>query len=291
MIRKKLNKISEVKVNKILEDDRYLIHIIRQNWKKIVGEVIAEYSFPSFFSKEKLTIIVGNNLISNEMKIYKETILENINEELNGNHVKEIYIKSGQIYDNKNIFYEDDNEIENIQITEEERNKIDVVFSKSETENEEIQEISERIKKIAINSKVNEKILLKKGYKECERCGDLFLGTSLICIKCQNELENEKMQKIKKIIEENPVISYREISQKLEKVTEQEFYKARDQLAEDLTLVVSELIEEHNLKMAREAAERYAIYRTGSQENFIINKLKEELLNRLTKFLKLRGKI
>ena len=42
MMKKKLNKISEVKMEKILEDDRYLIHIIRKNWKKMAGETIAE---------------------------------------------------------------------------------------------------------------------------------------------------------------------------------------------------------------------------------------------------------
>lgn len=52
MNNKKPNRISEVSIDKITEDDRYMIHIIRKNWKKIVGDVIAEYSFPSFFSKE-----------------------------------------------------------------------------------------------------------------------------------------------------------------------------------------------------------------------------------------------
>ena len=92
------------------------------------------------------------------------------------------------------------------------------------------------------------------------------------------------MGKIKKLIEQNPLISYRETERKIEELTEGEFYKARDQLAEDLTLFVSELIEQNNLKEAGEAAEKYALYRTGSSEIYIINKVKEELLNRLTKF-------
>ena len=98
MNNKKPNRIGEVSINRITEDDRYMIHIIRKNWKKIVGDVIAEYSFPSFFSKGKLTVIVENNLIMNEMKMYRETILENINEEFHGIAVREIYMKSGKIY-------------------------------------------------------------------------------------------------------------------------------------------------------------------------------------------------
>lgn len=286
MNKKKLNRIGEVSISRITENDRYMIHIIRKNWKKIVGDVIAEYSFPSFFSKGKLTVIVENNLIMSEMKMYRETILENVNEEFHGTAVSEIYIKGGKIYNNRDIYNEHKETEETAEITAEEKKKIERLFPDVENN-----ELAERIKNIALNSKINEKILLKKGYIECERCGDLFLGEEEMCIKCRNELENEKMGRIKKLIEKNPVISYRETEREIEELTEGEFYKARDQLAEDLTLFVSELIEQNNLKEAGETAEKYALYRTGSSEVYIINKVKEELLNRLTKFLKLRGRI
>ena len=286
MNKKKLNRIGEVSISRITENDRYMIHIIRKNWKKIVGDVIAEYSFPSFFSKGKLTVIVENNLIMSEMKMYRETILENVNEEFHGTAVSEIYIKGGKIHNNRDIYNEHKETEETAEITAEEKEKIERLFPDVENN-----ELAERIKNIALNSKINEKILLKKGYIECERCGDLFLGEEEMCIKCRNELENEKMGRIKKLIEKNPVISYRETERKIEELTEREFYKARDQLAEDLTLFVSELIEQNNLKEAGETAEKYALYRTGSSEVYIINKVKEELLNRLTKFLKLRGRI
>ena len=286
MNNKKLNRIGEVSISRITENDRYMIHIIRKNWKKIVGDVIAEYSFPSFFSKGKLTVIVENNLIMSEMKMYRETILENVNEEFQGTAVSEIYIKSGKINNNRDIYKDHKVAEETAEITAEEKEKIERLFPDDKNN-----ELAERIKNIALNSKINEKILLKKGYIECERCGDLFLGEDEICIKCRNELENEKMGKIKKLIEKNPVISYRETEKKIEELTEREFYKARDQLAEDLTLFVSELIEQNNLKEAGETAEKYALYRTGSSEVYIINKVKEELLNRLTKFLQLRGSI
>ena len=286
MNKKKLNRIGEVSISRITENDRYMIHIIRKNWKKIVGDVIAEYSFPSFFSKGKLTVIVENNLIMSEMKMYRETILENVNEEFHGTAVSEIYIKGGKIYNNRDIYNDHKETEETAEITAEEKKKIERLFPDVENN-----ELAERIKNIALNSKINEKILLKKGYIECERCGDLFLGEEEMCIKCRNELENEKMGRIKKLIEKNPVISYRETEREIEELTEREFYKARDQLAEDLTLFVSELIEQNNLKEAGETAEKYALYRTGSSEVYIINKVKEELLNRLTKFLKLRGRI
>ena len=286
MNNKKPNRIGEVGISKITENDRYMIHIIRKNWKKIVGDVIAEYSFPSFFSKGKLTVIVENNLIMSEMKMYRETILENVNEEFHGTAVSEIYIKGGKIYNNRDIYNEHKETEETAEITAEEKKKIERLFPDVENN-----ELAERIKNIALNSKINEKILLKKGYIECERCGDLFLGEEEMCIKCRNELENEKMGRIKKLIEKNPIISYRETEREIEELTEGEFYKARDQLAEDLTLFVSELIEQNNLKEAGETAEKYALYRTGSSEVYIINKVKEELLNRLTKFLKLRGRI
>lgn len=289
MMKKKLNKISEVKMEKILEDDRYLIHIIRKNWKKMVGEMIAEYSFPSFFSNGKLTVIVGNNLILNEVRMLQETVLENINEALYDNRVKDIYLKTGNLYDKKDNLYRDfEDEFfdpSEIKITEEEKEKIEEEFSKYGNS-----QITERIKKIAMNAKETEKILVRKGYKECIRCYDLFMGAGEICIKCKNELAEERLKGIKRILERNPLISYRDISKETE-ITESEYYHARDQLAEELAYIISDFIEEKNIIAAKETARRYAIYKVGSDDEYIISQTTEKLINRLTKFLKIRGKI
>ncbi|MBP9477716.1 MAG: DUF721 domain-containing protein [Sebaldella sp.] len=289
MMKKKLNKISEVKMEKILEDDRYLIHIIRKNWKKMVGEMIAEYSFPSFFSNGKLTVIVGNNLILNEMRMLQETVLDNINEALYDSRVKDIYLKTGNLYDKKDDLYKDfEDEFfdpSEIKITEEEKEKIEEEFSKYENN-----QIAERMKKIAMNAKETEKILVRKGYKECVRCSDLFMGAGEICIKCKNELAEERLKAIKRILERSPLISYRDILKEIE-ITESEYYRARDQLAEELTYIISDFIEEKNIIAAKEAARRHAIYKVGSDDEYIISQTVEKLMNRLTKFLKIRGKI
>ena len=153
MMKKKLNKIGEVKIEKILEDDRYLIHIIRKNWKKIAGEMIAEYSFPSFFGKGKLTIIVGNNLILNEMRMYQETLLDNINEALYDNRVKDLYLKTGNLYDKKEELYRDfDDEAfdpSEVKITEEEKIEIsedeDVTVDKNKRYNLNCRKLSDYI--------------------------------------------------------------------------------------------------------------------------------------------------
>ena len=289
MMKKKLYKISEVKMEKILEDDRYLIHIIRKNWKKMVGEMIAEYSFPSFFSNGKLTVIVGNNLILNEMRMLQETVLDNINEALYDSRVKDIYLKTGNLYDKKDDLYKDfEDEFfdpSEIKITEEEKEKIEEEFSKYENN-----QIAERMKKIAMNAKETEKILVRKGYKECVRCSDLFMGAGEICIKCKNELAEERLKAIKRILERSPLISYRDILKEIE-ITESEYYRARDQLAEELTYIISDFIEEKNIIAAKEAARRHAIYKVGSDDEYIISQTVEKLMNRLTKFLKIRGKI
>lgn len=289
MMKKKLNKISEVKMEKILEDDRYLIHIIRKNWKKMAGETIAEYSFPSFFSKGKLTVIVGNNLILNEMRMYQEVLLDHINEALYDDKVKDLYLKTGNLYDKKEELYRDfDDEAfdpSEVKITEEEKERIEIEFSKYENS-----KIAERVKKIAVNAKETEKILMRKGYRECIRCSDLFMGAGDICIKCLNELAEERLKEIKRVIERFPLISYREISKQIE-LTENEYYRARDQLAEELTFIISDFIEEKNMTAAKEAAKKHAIYKTGSDDEYIISQVMEKLINRLTKFLKIRGKI
>ena len=145
------------------------------------------------------------------------------------------------------------------------------------------------MKKIAMNAKETEKILVRKGYKECVRCSDLFMGAGEICIKCKNELAEERLKAIKRILERSPLISYRDILKEIE-ITESEYYRARDQLAEELTYIISDFIEEKNIIAAKEAARRHAIYKVGSDDEYIISQTVEKLMNRLTKFLKIRGK-
>ena len=204
-----------------------------------------KYVFPSFFSNGKLTVIVGNNLILNEMRMLQETVLDNINEALYDSRVKDIYLKTGNLYDKKDDLYKDfEDEFfdpSEIKITEEEKEKIEEEFSKYENN-----QIAERMKKIAMNAKETEKILVRKGYKECIRCSDLFMGAGEICIKCKNELAEERLKAIKRILERSPLISYRDILKEIE-ITESEYYRARDQLAEELTYIISDFIEEKNI--------------------------------------------
>ena len=293
----KVKKVGSLGITRLLENDRYIIQLLRKNWKVITGEIVAEYSFPSFFSKGRLTVIVENSIILNEMKIHQNVIMENIRKELFINAVEEIYIKKGSVFNEKKEkeqFFQDyqgdkEEDFSEILVFEkEEAEKIEKIFSEKVTITDE--KIAGRIKKIALNSKLKEGLLKKKGYKKCDVCSELFLGDGDICIKCENEEKNRELASIKKEIEKNPLISYKEIFSKYN-CTENEYYRARDTLAEEMTFLISELIEEKEKEKAEKAAEKYAVYRIGTNDNKIIKNLAEKILGRITRYLEMRRKI
>ena len=61
----KVKKISEIDKKYIRKNknDQYYYNLIKENWGKLVGDIVAENSFPAFFSKGKLYINVNDSTI------------------------------------------------------------------------------------------------------------------------------------------------------------------------------------------------------------------------------------
>lgn len=66
---------------------------IRRVWKEMMGPVIYSYTYDLSFFNGKLTIILNNASLKNELYYGRDLIIQNINKALETEIVKEIVIK------------------------------------------------------------------------------------------------------------------------------------------------------------------------------------------------------
>ena len=73
--------------------DKLQLERIRRVWKEMMGPTIYAYTYDLTFFNGKLTIILNNASLKNELHYGRELIIQNINKALNADIVKDILIK------------------------------------------------------------------------------------------------------------------------------------------------------------------------------------------------------
>ena len=170
----KVKKISEIDKKYIRKNknDQYYSNLIKENWGKLVGDIVAENSFPAFFSKGKLYINVNDSTIIQQLSMYKDEVLNIFEKELGDRVVLDLDVrmdrkKKVDIVRKVEVIENNDEEnvrkyssinvdIEKIKLPEEEILQIEGILDKVD---KKYAEIGERIKKIAIDKKREEKAL------------------------------------------------------------------------------------------------------------------------------------
>ena len=159
----KVKKISEIDKKYIRKNknDQYYSNLIKENWGKLVGDIVAENSFPAFFSKGKLYINVNDSTIIQQLSMYKDEVLNIFEKELGDRVVLDLDVrmdrkKKVEIVRKVEVIENNDEEnvrkyssinvdIEKIKLPEEEILQIEGILDKVD---KKYSEIGERIKKI-----------------------------------------------------------------------------------------------------------------------------------------------
>ena len=310
---KKISEINQIYIKKN-KNDRYYSNLIKENWSNLVGEIVAENSFPAFFNNGKLYINVRDSTILQQISMYKEEIMDIFEKDLGERIVIDIDIKMDKNNQKKNkIIFSQKNEqkeivkkyseirvnIENIKIEKEEEESIERSIEKVDNK---YLDIKKRIKKIAIDKLKEEKGLKEQGLINCTMCDELFLPQSdeKICIKCINKKEEEKLSEILKKIKKNPLLELeKDMDIKL-------FLRARDIIAQDYFYDMIEIIKEHRqlseyeerledykndkIKEFNEYMKQYIEYKTGSNDTNVRETLKKETIYKMKKIVEIKYK-
>ena len=107
---KKISEINQIYIKKN-KNDRYYSNLIKENWSNLVGEIVAENSFPAFFNNGKLYINVRDSTILQQISMYKEEIMDIFEKDLGERIVIDIDIKMDKNNQKKNkIIFSQKNE-------------------------------------------------------------------------------------------------------------------------------------------------------------------------------------
>ena len=313
----KVKKISEIDKKYIRKNknDQYYSNLIKENWGKLVGDIVAENSFPAFFSKGKLYVNVNDSTIIQQLSMYKDEVLNIFEKELGDRVVLDLDVrmdrkKKVDIVRNVEVIENNDEEnvrkyssinvdIEKIKLPEEEILQIEGILDKVD---KKYSEIGERIKKIAIDKKREEKALKEEGIINCMSCGDLFLPQTdeKTCIKCINKKEEEKLDVMLKEIKNNPML-------RLESDMDINLYnRARDIISQDYFYDMIEIIRHHRRivnyedsiyndkdekrKEFNEYMGKYIMYKIGSEDKDVQEAAKKDIIYRIKKIVEMKYK-
>lgn len=313
----KVKKISEIDKKYIRKNknDQYYSNLIKENWGKLVGDIVAENSFPAFFSKGKLYINVNDSTIIQQLSMYKDEVLNIFEKELGDRIVLDLDVrmdrkKKVDIVRNVEVIENNDEEnvrkyssinvdIEKIKLPKEEILQIEEILDKID---KKYSEIGERIKKIAIDKKREEKALKEEGIINCMSCGDLFLPQTdeKTCIKCINKKEEEKLDVMLKEIKNNPML-------RLESDMDINLYnRARDIISQDYFYDMIEIIRHHRRivnyedsiyndkdekrKEFNEYMGKYIMYKIGSEDKDVQEAAKKDTIYRIKKIVEMKYK-
>jgi len=313
----KVKKISEIDKKYIRKNknDQYYSNLIKENWGKLVGDIVAENSFPAFFSKGKLYVNVNDSTIIQQLSMYKDEVLNIFEKELGDRIVLDLDVrmdrkKKVDIVRNVEVIENNDEEnvrkyssinvdIEKIKLPKEEILQIEEILDKID---KKYSEIGERIKKIAIDKKREEKALKEEGIINCMSCGDLFLPQTdeKTCIKCINKKEEEKLDVMLKEIKNNPML-------RLESDMDINLYnRARDIISQDYFYDMIEIIRHHRRivnyedsiyndkdekrKEFNEYMGKYIMYKIGSEDKDVQEAAKKDIIYRIKKIVEMKYK-
>ena len=313
----KVKKISEIDKKYIRKNknDQYYSNLIKENWGKLVGDIVAENSFPAFFSKGKLYVNVNDSTIIQQLSMYKDEVLNIFEKELGARVVLDLDVrmdrkKKVDIVRNVEVIENNDEEnvrkyssinvdIEKIKLPKEEILQIEEILDKID---KKYSEIGERIKKIAIDKKREEKALKEEGIINCMSCGDLFLPQTdeKTCIKCINKKEEEKLDVMLKEIKNNPML-------RLESDMDINLYnRARDIISQDYFYDMIEIIRHHRRivnyedsiyndkdekrKEFNEYMGKYIMYKIGSEDKDVQEAAKKDIIYRIKKIVEMKYK-
>ncbi|MFN8577656.1 MAG: DUF721 domain-containing protein [Candidatus Sericytochromatia bacterium] len=165
---------------------------VKENWLNIVGDFVYKYCRPDRVVKGILYVKTVSSSWMSEISFMKEEIMNSCNKHIGSEAIKEVkvFVGDGKLEQVKKII-EHKLEIKKDYKLDEQLSGVDKEKILESTSHIEDDELRESLQKLLMNSRIQEKSLLKQGWKKCLKCKALFNSKDIICLVCRSGLSKK----------------------------------------------------------------------------------------------------
>lgn len=167
---------------------------IKEKWSEIVGDFLYKYTRPDRVVKGILYIKTVSSSWLNEISFMKEEIIDSCNMKLGMQFITEvkIFVGDGKLQDKPKEEIQHKLEQKKSFNIEGKLSEKDRIMIEEKTSNIEDNVLRESLKTVLINSLIQERALLKQGWKKCLNCKALHNNTKdYVCMICRKKLTND----------------------------------------------------------------------------------------------------
>ena len=201
----------------------FQIHGLLHKWKRVVGEIIARNTRIIDITPPVITISTFTSQWMQELKMQEKQIIKKINDYYGTPIITSIrlqmhrqsYIKYTDLEtmddgksSNYGINVPSRIDFSSIPIYQAELDEIDRTLVNIESD--ELRRIG---RKIQIEQRKKDKLLVKQGYHKCPHCGIWMTVKRRVCITCYHVLYRKHIGNIKRVIRAYPYIRYEQVQQ------------------------------------------------------------------------------
>lgn len=194
----------------------YKLYQVKRNWPQIVGPQIAKYSYILDFKNTCAIIAVLNSVWMNQLFVYKQKIISNINKYVDEQAIRDIrLVRSGRKL--QSLVYDTVDGQETAQVLSVPVKQVILPEEMVRRIRQETAALPEAIRdRVAQWRFAQEKRNIaygQGGFTPCPRCGRWLPPGQKLCFICQLRERQEKKQKIHDILEQMPWLTWDEMVQ------------------------------------------------------------------------------
>ncbi|MPL58714.1 hypothetical protein SDC9_04256 [bioreactor metagenome] len=208
----KLSELLPLTIKKLGITKRYNSESAIIHWREIVGDKIANHSYPLSVQRDLLLVAVGNPVWGHHLSMMKQDIINKINAFIGDNLIRDIRFQAGYLKDNQNLEH-------NGEICRNEQKAYHVKLDETEIKiaNELVSTISNEELRNKINRIIKKDFTLKKirlnnKWHKCDQCNTLCPPEDTLCSTCKLNQKQQTRQQIYQLLIENPWLRYSELT-------------------------------------------------------------------------------
>lgn len=216
----------------------YRMYQAKRDWKKIVGEQIAKYSYILDFKNNVIVIAVMNPVYMNYLFMYKNKIIEEVNSYVGHQAIADVrFVKKGK-KPVQTVYETLDGEEKDVLPEGNIRQVIldDSTVANIHRETEKLPDgLRERVVQLRFAQAKRVKAYAVSGFIPCPSCGRWMAKGEKLCIFCRSAARHALKMKVRSVLEDMPWLSWEKMAEHLavsiqDKAAEQAYNDVRRNL-------------------------------------------------------------